>query len=161
MRAEEIRAFLDDRIERVWNGNDWSLADRSYAEDVVVHLRHQGEPIRGLDAFRDFHTSLHSSFPDWHATIHDVIIEGHLIAARWTVGGTHLGSFMGFPPTGRTYEVNEAFFARMGDDGLAHEFWFFVDELGIARQLGLMPDGPPPKAFILAMKLRPRFQRAS
>ena len=66
---------------------------------------------------------------------------------------------MGFPPTGKSFVTDEAVFARLGPDRMGAEFWFFVNEADIARQLGLMPSGPPPKALILAMRLRQRLRR--
>ena len=142
----------------MWNGNDWNDGV-TYSENIVVHVPFQPEPIRGREEFRAFHEALHTAFPDWRTTVDEAIVEGNQIAMRWTISGTHLGPFMGLPPTGRSYTVHEAVFGRMGPDGLVEEFWFYVDELGIARQLGLAPSGQPPKVLIHALLFFRRLRR--
>ena len=156
---DEVRELVLAAIERIWNANDWSTAPETYNEHVVVHVPFQEQPIRGREEFRAFHEALHTAFPDWHATIESAVAEGDTVAMRWTISGTSLGPFMGFPPTGKSFVTDEAVFARLGPDRMGAEFWFFVNEADIARQLGLMPSGPPPKALILAMRLRQRLRR--
>ncbi len=145
-------------IERIWNANDWSTAPDTYAEDVVVHVPFQEEPLRGREEFRGFHEALHTAFPDWHATVEAAVTEGDTVAMRWTIRGTSTGPFMGFPPTGKSYVTTEAVFARIAN-GKGAEFWFFINEAEIARQLGLMPSGPPPKALLFALRMRQRLRR--
>jgi len=156
---DELRAIVVDTVERIWNGNDWSTAADTYAEDVIVHVPFQVEPLRGLDEFRTFHQELHHAFPDWNATVHRAVADGDIVAMQWTIRGTNHGSLRGLPATGRTFETHEAVFVRVLPDGRGAEFWFYVDEFGIARQLGLAPSGPPPKALIYAMLLARRLRR--
>ena len=99
----EVRELVLATIERIWNGNDWSTASETYDENVVVHVPFQKQPIRGRDEFRAFHEALHTAFPDWHATIESAVAEGNTVAMRWTIRGTSLGPFMGFPPTGKSF----------------------------------------------------------
>jgi predicted ester cyclase len=52
--------------------------------------------------------------------------------------GTHTGSIYGIPATGRHVDVVEVGLWRV-EDGLIAEAWYFGDELGMLRALGVNP----------------------
>ncbi len=54
------------------------------------------------------------------------------------VVGTHTGPLYGIPATGRHIDVVEVGLWRV-EDGLIAEAWYFGDELGMLRDLGLNP----------------------
>ncbi len=54
------------------------------------------------------------------------------------VVGTHTGSVYGLPATGRHIDVIEVGLWRV-EDGLIAEAWYFGDELGLLRALGVNP----------------------
>jgi hypothetical protein len=54
------------------------------------------------------------------------------------VVGTHTGSLYGIPATGRHVDVIEVGLWRV-EDGVIAEAWYFGDELGMLRALGLNP----------------------
>jgi steroid delta-isomerase-like uncharacterized protein len=81
-----------------------------------------------------------TAFPDLQCTVEDEIREGDQFAAHWTMRGTHKGSFLGNPPTGRPVVVQGIIFART-DNGRIVEDWTLLDQLGILQQLGIVP--PP------------------
>lgn len=54
------------------------------------------------------------------------------------VVGTHTGSLYGIPATGRHIDVIEVGLWRV-EDGVIAEAWYFGDELGMLRALGLNP----------------------
>lgn len=82
-----------------------------------------------------------SAFPDWHEEAVQLVAEGDTVAGRFRCSGTHLGEFLGNPPTGKRMEVEEVFFVR-AEDGRFVDFWGLEDSLGRLRQLGLLPLGP-------------------
>jgi predicted ester cyclase len=82
-----------------------------------------------------------SAFPDWHEEAVQLVAEGDTVAGRFRCSGTHLGEFLGNPPTGKRMEVEEVFFVR-AEDGRFVDFWGLEDSLGRLRQLGLLPSGP-------------------
>ena len=59
------------------------------------------------------------------------------MAGRFRCSGTHLGEFLGNPPTGKRMEV-EVFFLR-AEDGRFVDFWGLEDSMGRMQQLGLIP----------------------
>ncbi len=81
-----------------------------------------------------------TAFPDLQCTVEDEIYVGDQFAAHWTMRGTHNGSFLGNPPTGRRVMVQGLIFARTAH-GRISEAWTLIDQMGILQQLGLVP--PP------------------
>ena len=52
--------------------------------------------------------------------------------------GTHTGTVYGIPATGKPIDTIEVALWRV-EDGLIKEAWYFGDELGLLRQLGVAP----------------------
>ena len=80
------------------------------------------------------------AFPDLHHTVEEMIVEGNTVAARWTVQGTHTGSFQDIPPTGRTV-TNAGITVHHLRDGRISETWLAYDNLSFMAQLGPSPQG--------------------
>lgn len=91
------------------------------------------------------------TFPDWRMTIDRLVVRGDEVVALMTVTGTHLavsqrpvngGVYLGVPPTGRKFSVLHTHWFVV-KDGLIVEHRATRDDLGMSRQLGLLPPGPP------------------
>ena len=67
-------------------------------------------------------------------TIDDMIAEGDRVAVRLTSAATQTGPFMGMPPSGKRYEIEEIHWFRVRDGRIA-EHWHQADFLGMQRQL--------------------------
>jgi hypothetical protein len=80
-----------------------------------------------------------SAFPDVAATIEDLIAEGDRVVARFATTGSHLGDFMGTPPTGRAVSFQEIDVFKL-ENGLITEVWAGPDVYGMLTQLGMLPD---------------------
>lgn len=76
-------------------------------------------------------------FPDFEATVEDVVAEGDTVAMRVTLRVTHEGEFMRTEPTGNSFEVQNTVFTRI-EDGKIAERWVQPDTLGMLRQLGIV-----------------------
>jgi predicted ester cyclase len=70
--------------------------------------------------------------------IEDVIGEGDRVAVRWSGSGTHVGEFMGIPPTGKSFTIAGIDIHRI-ENGRMAEHWHVVDQLSPLQQLGLLP----------------------
>ena len=125
--------------EEIATERNLDLVDEVYAEDAVEHDP-TGEQ-RGREAIREGMERLLAAFPDFSASVRDVVAEGDTVAMRVTLRGTHEGPFMGFEPTGRTFEVENAVFTRI-EDGRIAERWVLPDMLGMLRQLGVSDVDP-------------------
>lgn len=114
------------------------VLDDILADDVVDHNPLGGDE-RGKTAVKERMRSLREAFPDFAATVEDVVAEGDLVAMRVTLRGTHEGPFVGIEPTGNTFEVQNMVLTRF-EDGKIAERWVQPDVLGMFRQLGVLPD---------------------
>ena len=65
-----------------------------------------------------------------------MLAEGNLVAARWTVSGTHTGRWGGVGPTGKQATFSGVNIFRFGDNGKVMEIWNHRDDLGLMEQLG-------------------------
>jgi predicted ester cyclase len=66
-----------------------------------------------------------------------MIAEGDKVVARITMSGTHTGSFMGVPATGRYVEFTGIYFARISN-GKIVEHWGEEDGVSLLTQLGVL-----------------------
>src|SRR5947209_1474463 len=64
-----------------------------------------------------------------------MIGEGDTVAFRFALRGTHLGTFTGFPPTGKEDVLTGAGFVRIADSKIV-ELWSIQETLSWAQQLG-------------------------
>jgi hypothetical protein len=68
----------------------------------------------------------------------DVIAEGDTVVQRLTSHGTHQGTFMEIPPTGKHLTVTATEIFRLVDGTIAEQ-WVEADYLGLMQQLGVIP----------------------
>jgi predicted ester cyclase len=68
-----------------------------------------------------------------------MIEEGDRVAVRTTFEATHTGDFFGIPPTGRRVSFTGVHIMRYSDGKLI-EHWGSNDDLGLMRQLGVVPE---------------------
>jgi steroid delta-isomerase-like uncharacterized protein len=122
---------------RVLNDGDVDLLDQLAVEHYEEHdpVPGQGAERQGL---KDRVSILREAFGQTF-TIEDVVAEGDRVVVRWTGRGTHSGTFMGIPPTGRTFTIAGIDVHRF-EDGRMAEHWHVVDQLALMQQLGLIPD---------------------
>lgn len=105
--------------------------------EVVVHAP-LGLSSRGVDAERNVWKRALTAFPDLRHDIQEVLTSGSTVAARVIVTGTQHSEFVGIAPTGRTFTVDQAIFARVHEGRIA-ELWEIVDGASLKEQLD--PEG--------------------
>jgi steroid delta-isomerase-like uncharacterized protein len=135
---EENKAHYRRTLEEVFNQGNLALVDDLVAPDFLNHEVPPGMNNRGPESTRQVATILRTAFPDLHFTIEDLVAEGNTVAGRVTMSGTHQGPFQGIPPTGRSFEQAHMHFVRFRD-GKAIEHRAVRDDLGMMRQLGVIP----------------------
>jgi predicted ester cyclase len=122
--SEHNKATVRRLITEVLNGGRLEAIDELYTPELAPAARRWIAPFR-------------ASFPDVHMEVVELIAEGDQVAGRFTCSATHLGEWLGHPPTGRRFErVDEVSIFRMRD-GRITQVWSLEDTLGRLRQLGL------------------------
>lgn len=85
----------------------------------------------------------HSTFPDVHYAVEDLISEGDEVVVRWTASGTQRAPFGPIPITSKlvTWSGIHIFLIK---DGKLEKYWVEADSLGRLRQLGVQLTPPDP-----------------
>lgn len=78
---------------------------------------------------------MRGGLPDIQWTLEETIAERDIVAARFTMRGTHRGSFFGVPPTGKTIVVQAMNFYRLTGGPFVEERGQ-PDLLGLIQQIG-------------------------
>ncbi len=133
MEAEKsiVRRFFAE----AWNSKDLTLVDALIAPSYVGHDVNIDHGERGPDRIKRIMTAFRTAFPDLQVTVEDVVIQGEKEVVRWTGRGTHRGTFMNIPPTGKQISISGTDIGRVVN-GQIQEMWSNWDALGLMRQLG-------------------------
>jgi predicted ester cyclase len=130
-------------IEEGFNQGNLAVADELVAEGAVEHQR--GGAGDGPEGLKRTISILRSAFPDFTLTIEELVAVGDKVWARQRGGGTNLGSFAGFAPSGRKAFTDVIDICRF-EDGKMVEHWGVPDQLGMMMALGQVtpPARPAP-----------------
>jgi len=147
MSMERNKAIVRETTERLFNQGDLGVIDELITADAVDHCEPPGTDCRAH--FRQTVPMLRGAFPDLHMEIEDMVAEGDSVSVRLTMTGTHQGPFMGIPPTGRHFQVEQM--RIMGfRDGQMTDSWAVIDWLGWRQQLGAMPQSQSQSQHVAA-----------
>jgi steroid delta-isomerase-like uncharacterized protein len=136
MSTEENKKIIQHLFNEAINNQDLTVVDKYISADFVNHGMPDAQP--GPDSFRQVITGFKDAFPDMHVNVEEITGDGDLIATRGSWEGTHNGSFMGIPPTGKTVHVQYMDFWKI-ENGKCIENWVQMDIAGLMQQLGVMP----------------------
>jgi len=115
---------------------DMAVIDELYGEDFVNHSPGLPDDMRnGPGAIKGSYGFLRSAFSDMVIEHHDVIVDGDLVGLRWTWHATHVGPFLGIPPTGARVSI-EGYDLILVSDGKIRGAWVYQDNLDLMAQLG-------------------------
>jgi predicted ester cyclase len=124
MTAEQNKVLIQRLVEEAVNqGNLDVLAEVADGEFAQTARQWVG-PFR-------------AAFPDFSMKIVELVAEEEKVAAHFRCSGTHLGEWMGRPPSGRRFQdVNEIYIFRVRNGKLT-DATGIEDNLSRMRQLGL------------------------
>ncbi|HUF33748.1 MAG TPA: ester cyclase [Acidimicrobiales bacterium] len=131
--ADKTRRYY----EALWNRRDRSVIADWIAPDYVGHFTSRPKPIHGVEGFVAMAEGLLGAFPDLAMLIEDQVAEDDQVVSRIRLTGTHEGDFAGVSPTCRSVDVGFVAIERYAE-GLCVEEWVYFDDMGLARQLGLL-----------------------
>jgi steroid delta-isomerase-like uncharacterized protein len=131
------KALVKTFIDRLFTEGDLSALDELAAPDYVDH-----DPPFGatgtVDGWRAMASMIRDAFPDWHSDLHALYTDDDVVIERFTASGTHKGEIFGIPATDTVCSLPGINIFRVRD-GRIVERWGRVDELGMMRQLGVVP----------------------
>ena len=139
MTTEDNKVLHRRFLEEVMNHRNVALVDELCAPDIVLH--NASTTIQGREPYKQYLSMLLAGGSDLHITIEDQIAEGDKVVTRYTTRGTHQGSFIGIPPTGKHITVTGMVITRFAK-GKEVEEWANADWLGLLQQIGVIPTPP-------------------
>jgi len=110
-------------VAEMVGGGDLDVADELFSPDLAASARQWVAPFR-------------ASFSDVRMQVVALVAEGDQVAGRFRCSGTHTGTWLDHPPTGRRFDVDEVYFFRVDGDRIV-EMWGLEDTAERLRQLGL------------------------
>jgi steroid delta-isomerase-like uncharacterized protein len=115
-----------------------TLANELISPDAIFFVPGRSEPMRGPAGYLAIIQMMRGGFPDIQWTLDEMIAEGDKVAARFTMRGTHQGTFLGVPPTGKAIAVQAMNFYRLTDGQFVEERGQ-PDMLALLQQIGAVP----------------------
>jgi steroid delta-isomerase-like uncharacterized protein len=125
-------------VHDYWNRHDLEGVLAFYDDEITWVNVALEETYSGKDEVRAFLGGLFAALPDLTFSADYALARGDEVAERWSVRGTHRGSFMGVPATGRSIEITGISLLTMREGKFLRDE-FYSDGGAVLRQLGLMP----------------------
>src|SRR5690242_18534852 len=135
MSIEENKSIVH-RYQEIYNSNDLDRLTEVLSEDLLTPNIMPGIP-GGLEGAKAAHRIMVAGFPDYQTSIEDMIAEDDKVAARIRMTGTHTGTFMGIPPTGKQIAFTGIYIVRISN-GKIVEHWGEEDSVSLLQQLGAL-----------------------
>jgi steroid delta-isomerase-like uncharacterized protein len=126
LAADYFEIVADGELERL---------DAVLSADFVQHT--PGAP-QGPDGARAMLALFRRGFPDFDVTLEWMLVDGDRVVVRSVSSGTHVGPFLGHPPSGRSFSATGLDVLRMAE-GRIVERWNEFDTFGMLQQLALVP----------------------
>jgi steroid delta-isomerase-like uncharacterized protein len=137
MSLEPNKVLMRKLFEDDLSGGNSAVAAEIIHPSFFDHTNPPGMQ-EGLAGHNAIVTLFRAAFPDQQWLIEDLIAEGDRVVARSTMTGTHTGDFFGIPATGKSVRVSGVHIVRIQDGRIA-EHWGNNDDLGLMRQIGVIP----------------------
>jgi predicted ester cyclase len=127
-------------VIRRWCDEGWTQGKVEVAEELIdpgfkVHGAGGQVVEPGIEGLKQLITQWRTGFPDAVQRVDDIFAVGDKVCVRLTWEGTHLGEFMGVPPSGKRVSVGTIGIDRVVN-GKVVEGWGELDMLGLLTTIG-------------------------
>jgi len=136
--TQPLEQFVNDLLA-AWNSHDIDRAAKFYAAGYIGDDVGQAMPHRGPAGIREFLARYLSAFPDFHFALDELVVDGNRVALVWTANGTHQGTLMNIPPTGRRISIRGVSLLTVQDNQVQQASYIW-DVAGLLRNIGLLPE---------------------
>lgn len=134
--SEKNKAIVQRMNQEVWEKGNLEYLNVVIAPHYVNRTAPPGRPT-GPQGFRP--GAIRAAFPDAYLNVEDMIAEGDRVVTRYSIRGTHIGTFAGIRPSGRRVTIRGITIFRL-EGGQIVESWSHWDDIGLLRQLGALDD---------------------
>jgi predicted ester cyclase len=137
MTIEQNKLVMHTFVDFINTANP-DLANALIDPGATFYVPGQPGPVKGPAGYLAIIAMMRGGFPDIQWTLEELICEGSNIAARFTMRGTHEGSFLGVPATGNKIAVQALNIYRLSGGKIVEEYGQ-PDLLGLMGQIGALP----------------------
>jgi serine phosphatase RsbU (regulator of sigma subunit)/predicted ester cyclase len=99
MSAQENEALVRRYFEEAWVKRNMAAVDELMVPNYVEHQIPDGR-LTSRHSLKQLLAMYYRAFPDMKSVLHDILAQGDRVMYRWSVNATHLGDWLGIPPTG-------------------------------------------------------------
>ena len=124
LTATDPKAVVRRLIDEVLNAGRIEVVDELYTPAMAARSRAWIEPFL-------------ASFSDVRMEVVELVAEGDTVVGRFRCSGTHTGTWLGHPPTGRRFEDVDEVYVFHFRNGRIASAWGLEDTVVRLRQLGL------------------------
>jgi steroid delta-isomerase-like uncharacterized protein len=124
-------------LEEVINQGRLEQADELVAVDFVELDPLPGQR-QGREGLKEIIGMMRAAFPDIHWVVDETVASGDKVVTRFTWTGTHRGTFLGVPATGRSVNVKGVVIDRLVG-GKMKDSRILMDNLTMMQQIGVIP----------------------
>lgn len=132
--SDNNKAIVEKLFYEGFSGGNLRVIDELIGEDFILDDPNLPPGKEGLKAIV---TKNNTSFSNWKFTIHDLLLDGDKVTARWTGSGVHVNSFMGEIPTNKVVSLHGISIYQIRDNKIVAD-WVIPDNLGFLKQLGVV-----------------------
>jgi steroid delta-isomerase-like uncharacterized protein len=120
-----------------WRQRDATMIAADYADDAVIESPAAGTITGRADLEQNLRTWF-VAFPDGQWLSDEVLIDGDRVVVTYTLKGTHMGEFLGMPPSGKHIEFRGVMLQTVKGNKIVHErrvydFTGFLLKLGVIK----------------------------
>ncbi len=133
-RNEEIIKSFETMI----NTADIELAEKLVDSNAPFYTPASPEPLYGGKGYLSVVHWMRKSFSDVQWKIKDMAADENKVAVWWNLTGTHDGTFINFPPTGKKISVCVMNFYYINKEGKVINDVAAEGMIGIFRAIGAM-----------------------
>ena len=130
MELEQAKGLVRRFVEAI-NERDAAAVDELASGELTRRAR---DWVRPFDA----------AFPDFRMELAELVAEGDTVVAHLRCSGTHTGTWLGIPATGRRFERVDEIYVFTLEGGRIVAASGVEDNLTRIRQLGLTVSAPVP-----------------
>jgi steroid delta-isomerase-like uncharacterized protein len=129
---EQNKKLVETLCTSVFQNHDFSKLDEIMRDD---YIQHNEDVAQGKAGFKEFFVDMFKVMPDFKYTMKKIIAEGDIVMMYSTTTATHLGEWLGNPPTGNKLDFDVVDIFRI-EDGKIAEHWDVADTLKLFTQVG-------------------------
>ena len=129
---EENKRLVETLCKTVFQKHDFSKLDDIMRDD---YIQHNPDTPQGKAGFKQFFEEIFKGLPDFSYTIKKIVAEGDTVMMYSTTTATHLGEWLGNPPTGNKLKFDVVDIFRI-ENGKIAEHWDVADTLKLFTQVG-------------------------